>query len=397
MSKSFSLQVSRLTKERLVIAGIMLALIGAALWYLQTHPITFKMYDKSTISYAKGTVLEVEDQKLEPTPYDPKHLTGSQQLKVKIDQGSHKGEVVTFENVVGNTHALIAKPGDDIVVQVDAPQHTEPFFSAFSVYRGVSLPLFFLLFMALVLVVGGRKGVMAMIGLVATVVIFAFFLIPAIFNGGEPVLLTVGTVSVCAALSLALLNGLSAKTAIAVSASLLGVAITVAGYYLFAWLLNLNGYNLGEAEELLLVGFQTGLQVRNLLFCCIVTSALGAIMDMTMSIATALCEFREHDPSLSAAKLFNSGMNMGKDMVGTMTQTLLFALMGASFVTMLVLVAAGTQPVQLLNSDYLAIEVFQGLLGSMAVVLTVPITSGLSAIFLTRSGRQTKRKASKKA
>lgn len=378
---------AQLLKQQLFILLLMTFTVICAALYAQHHPITYTMLDKTTITYAKGEVLDVLDEELHPTDYDKDRLIGQQQLSVKLLEGKFAGKKIEFTNVVGNTHAVRVSPGDHIIVQVDAPPEAEPYFSLFTPFRATHIALFIAFFLLLVVVVSGTKGVTAMIGFFHTIALFALFLIPAVYEGADPVLVTVLTVSVSKVLSLALLNGFCKKTYIAVGGSLLGVGITVIGYYAFSKFLMLNGYNLTDAEELLLIGSNTGLEIKDLLFSSIIISALGAIMDMTMSIGTALCEIYEVDQTLTRKRLFTSGMNMGKDMVGTMTQTLLFALMGATFITMLVVVASGTQFNQFINSDYFSIEVLQGLVGSIAVVLCVPITSGLAALMLARHNK----------
>lgn len=107
-------------------------------------------------------------------------------------------------------------------------------------------------------------------------------------------------------------------------------------------------------------------------------------MDVGMSIASAIWEILEVNPALTAKQLFFSGLNVGKDMIGTMSNTLILAFTGSGLSTLLVLTAYGIRYHQFLSSDFLAIEVGQGLSGTMAVILTVPITSAVSAYVYKR-------------
>ena len=108
-------------------------------------------------------------------------------------------------------------------------------------------------------------------------------------------------------------------------------------------------------------------------------------MDVGMSIVSALYEIYMHNPALSAGELYHSGIEIGKDMIGTMTNTLILAFTGSAFVTLLVFFSYQMQFNQLINSNYLSIEIAQGICGTFGIVLTIPAASGIMALLLTRS------------
>ena len=116
----------------------------------------------------------------------------------------------------------------------------------------------------------------------------------------------------------------------------------------------------------------------------VVISALGAVMDVAMSISSALEEVHGANPALGFRALFRSGMNIGKDMVGTMTNTLILAFLGSSFTTILYLYALGLSPYQLLPSAYLSVEVVSGVSSSIGMILAIPLTAAVSALWLDR-------------
>ena len=116
-------------------------------------------------------------------------------------------------------------------------------------------------------------------------------------------------------------------------------------------------------------GMDIGL--RGLLAGGIAISALGAVMDVTMGISSAMCELSAADPKITAGKLFRSGMNIGRDMVGTMTNTLILAFLGSSFTLILYLYSIGLQPYQLWSSAFLSTEVISSVSSSVGVILSV--------------------------
>ena len=125
--------------------------------------------------------------------------------------------------------------------------------------------------------------------------------------------------------------------------------------------------------------------LRGLLVGGIVISTLGAVMDVGMSISSALTEVHTANPAYGRKELFRSGMNIGRDMVGTMTNTLILAFFGSSFVLILYLYSLGLSRHQLLSSAYLAWEVISGISSSIGVILSVPITALVSSVLLAKS------------
>ena len=181
-----------------------------------------------------------------------------------------------------------------------------------------------------------------------------------------------------------LLNGFSWKTLTAVVAIVIGVDLAALCFVLISALVHLVGYNITEAEDLIMVSQRTGLQLGQVLFAAVLISSLGAVMDITISIAAALFEMKDVQRELSPRKLFRSGIVIGRDMIGGMCQTLILAFVGSSLATLLVVISYGTRFDQFVSSDYLAVEVAQGIAGSMAVILAVPVTAALCALVAGR-------------
>ena len=151
-------------------------------------------------------------------------------------------------------------------------------------------------------------------------------------------------------------------------------------FFLFTKILHITGCCMDEAESLVLISQTTGLQMNQVLFAGIMITSLGAVMDIAVSIGAAMYEIAELNEQLSVKRLFQAGMNIGKDMIGTMTNTLILAFAGGSISTLIVFISYGVQYHQLLSSDYLTMEIAKGVAGSMGVVLTVPISALISAL-----------------
>ena len=128
----------------------------------------------------------------------------------------------------------------------------------------------------------------------------------------------------------------------------------------------------------------TDIKIGELLFAGILIASLGAVMDVGMSIASTLNELKEQNPQMMLKELFQSGMNVGRDMMGTMTNTLIFAYVGGAMSTLVINYAYDLSYRQLANSYVIGIEIMQGLSGSIGVVLTVPITAVIASFLVSR-------------
>ena len=221
---------------------------------------------------------------------------------------------------------------------------------------------------------------MSCIGLLFTLCMMVCFLIPLLYDGKNAVVASVATVFVSTAVTCFCISGISRKTVINIISTAVGCVSAGLVYLLFMALLNISGNTLGEIESLVLISRSPGMKITGLLFAGILVSSLGAVMDVAVSIGASLSEIKELNPDITATGLFRSGMNIGRDMIGTMTNTLILAFAGGALSTLLVLISYGVQANQLLSSDYIALEVAQGLAGSTSVVLTVPISAAVCAV-----------------
>lgn len=339
----------------------------------------YRLANTENLTYVKAKVLSIESENLAADSLEPDKLVGTQQITVEILSGELKGEEVSLTNYMTRSLNVYTSVGMTIMICVDAPDNADNYYTVYSYYRTPGLILILAFFAAIVIAVGRSKGVWSLLGLAYTVFVVLFFTVQAIFHGVSPMLAVIATVGAASLFSLWLLAGVTRKTAAALFGTLLGVALAGIIFQIFSMILHITGYNLDSAESLLLIGQTTGLQLKPLLMVAVLITALGAVMDVAMSISSSLDEIHRLDPTLSAGRLFRSGMNIGKDMVGTMTNTLIMAYTGGALTTMLLLIGYGYGASQLLNSDYLAMEVAQGIASTAGVVLTVPVTAFLSS------------------
>ena len=241
------------------------------------------------------------------------------------------------------------------------------------------------LFLLTTVAVGGKVGAKSLVALAVTLVCLFFILIPLLMKGA-PTLLTVFLI--CAyitVVTMVILGGVTRKTVCAALGTVAGTALALLFGLLAQSLLHIDGMRLTDVEALLQLR-QTGtpLGLKGLLVAGVVISALGAVMDVAMSISSALTEVHTVAPERTGKDLFRSGMNIGRDMVGTMTNTLILAFLGSGLTFIIYLISLGLDPRQLISSAYVATEVISGISSSIGVILAVPLTALITAFLLTK-------------
>lgn len=306
------------------------------------------------------------------------NFAGNQTVELKLLTGEHKGESVEAISSSGYLFGAHCEKGMTVVAIVNESAG-ELVASVYSVNREPMIWLMAGIFVAVVVLVGGKKGLASIAGLVFTLFCIIFLFLPLIYRGISPVLAAVLVVAVTTVVTMCLIDGLSVKSLSAMAGTIGGVVIAGLFAWMFGRITRISGYHVSDIENLIYVGEMTRIRIGELLFAGILIAALGAVMDVGMSIASTLSELKETDKTLSAEDLFRSGMNVGRDMMGTMSNTLILAFTGGSINTMVFIYAYNYQYRQIINMYSIGIEIMQGLSASMGVILTVPITSLIGA------------------
>ncbi len=384
-------QKQRFDKKRILISAAVLAVCAAAfavaVW-LANRPTDEEYNRNYRIDYELVRVTQVLFDDYTVDDSSEQIIRGSQTLNVVILTGPYKGDVVTVGNYMGPMHAKLAEAGTVMTATITTTMGEGYQLSLVNYDYTWLLVGILAVFVAAVAIVGRRKGVLSLVGLAVTIAAVVFVFIPLWLKGLPAIPLTLGICVFVTIACLTLLDGISRKSASAMLGTVLGVL--VAG--LFAWICTaisgISGLNMEEAEWLLdeARSNEMVLNVRGLFISGILIAALGAVMDVSMGIASAVTELAEVNPALTSRQLFRSGMNIGRDMIGTMTNTLILAFAGSSLNLMIVMFAAGMQPYQFINNDDVMMEIIRSVAGSLGLVLTVPLTALVSSVFV-KSGR----------
>ena len=369
-------------KENRVVIIIMLITIIAAGFFNQYLAKDYSRVNNDSTDFVSGKIVEITSSNLE-YDQDLKINLGKQVVVVEILEGKSAGKRVEIDNYLTAAHNVEVAIGSKVIISADEPDGIDSYYTVYNFDRGLGMIIFTCVLLLVIIAIGRGKGVKAILGLAYTLYLVIFLLLPTVFSGYSPVLMSIICVALSTIVTLMLLNGASKKTYSAIVATVLGVVLSAGGFYLMSLVLKVNGFSVDEAESLVLINQATGLSIKDILLAGILISSLGAIMDVGMSIVSALSELFHHQPNLTQKQIFDSGIEIGKDMIGTMTNTLILAFTGSAFVSLLVLFSYNVDIKQLLSSNYIAIEFAQGIAGTLGIVLTVPIASFISAWALT--------------
>lgn len=311
-----------------------------------------------------------------------------QNVKVKILTGDKKDE--KFDAIYTLTYDIDnkivgykLKEGNIVYVKI-SEQNGEVKVDVQDVVRQYYLLALVLFFFGSIILVGRKKGVKSIIGLIITVLAVFFVLLATIVKGYNAILVSIGTCFLIIALTFAILGGWNKKTISAALGTLGGVILagiiaTIVGYFA-----KLSGGGKEEAIMLSVASKDIVFNFRELLFAEIIVSALGACMDVGMSIASSLSELKTKKPDMTAKELFKSGMNIGGDMIGTMTNTLILSFIGSSLVLILLYMTSSISFLDVINIEAIATEAVCAIAGSIGIVYTVPITAAIFA-FVNRN------------
>ena len=334
-------------------------------------------------TFEKGVVTEILQDNLQPNGT----RVGEQVVRVHMTSGELEGQEIETTSSAGFLFGAPCTVGMRVVVMQSVAGDTVVS-SVYSQDREFQIICFVLLYLLALCLIGGWQGAKGALSLIFTFVCIIWVYLPMVYRGWSPFWSAVLVCAVTAVVSMWLLGGATRKTAVATGGTVAGVVMAGVFASFFSFSTGVTGWNVSDIESLMTLWSTSGIQVGGLLFSGLLISALGAMMDVGMSIASAMAEIQAQTPDITRRELFRAGMRVGRDMMGTDSNTLILAFAGGS-VSMLVLDYAYDLPwLQIINSNNIAISIMQGLSGSFGVILSVPATVLLAALLYTLPSRK---------
>lgn len=351
-------------------------------------------YDKETLflgGYDDGacsaTVTEIVSVDKEDVTFGEEHIGENVTVvfKCKVTDGELKGQTVTaYESIsVHDTVPLEqVQIGDKILItETDEGEYE---WLLFDYDRTLPLWIFGFIFIALVLLFGRKKGVNTIISLAFTCAAIFLVFVPSVLSGGNIYIWSILVCIYIIIMTLTVTEGYSKKTLAAVIGCTAGVVTAGLLTVIAAYFLNLTGVT---SEETVYIKMDFDIDLNALIFAGIILGAVGAVMDVSVSISSSLKELNDQVEKPTFAGLFKSGINIGRDIMGTMANTLVLAYIGCELSATLLQVVYSSSLTTLFSREKIVAELLQALVGSIGILLTIPLTALVSAALYTGMDR----------
>lgn len=299
-----------------------------------------------------------------------------QHLEIEILTGKHKGEKLTIRHTIERIMPghYIFKDGDKILLRITEDDDIIDTVKIQEKVRDTKIYFIVGLFVILLLVIGRMSGFKTLISLIFTIAIIIFGYIPLIINGFNPILASLIISIISISITLLIISGKNKKTYVAILGTSLGVIVSGILAYMFGKFACLTGLSSDNAISLAYIPQFRNLNYQGILFGTILIGAIGAIMDVSISIASALWELKEVNHNITKKEMMSSGMNIGRDIMGSMSNTLILAYVGTTLHLIILFIVYRIYFIEIINLDSIATEIIRAMAGSIGLIITIPLT-----------------------
>ncbi|MER6121148.1 YibE/F family protein [Streptomyces sp. NPDC001795] len=386
---------------RRVIAAILIpftvaVVVGlAVLWPggVPSHKRTGVGFDRQTQQATVTQVVEVDCKSVNASGETPtgdtstaegssaqQQSTGScKKATIRVDTGKDKGR--TFTEIVQPDQSRQLHQGEKVVAAYEPSAPKDLQYSVTDVNRKFPMALLAGIFAVAVVIVGRMRGVMALIALAVSFLVLSLFILPAILQGSNPLLVAVVGASAIMLIALYMCHGLSARTSVAVLGTLISLSlIGVLGSLFIGWAA-LTGNT--DDNTGLIHGLYPSIDMSGLLLAGVIIGSLGVLDDVTVTQTSAVWELHEANPSMGWRGLYRAGIRIGRDHIASVVNTLVLAYAGAALPLLLLFSIAQSSVVTVADSELVAEEIVRTLVGSIGLVASVPVTTLLAAVVVS--------------
>ncbi|MEU6016207.1 YibE/F family protein [Streptomyces sp. NPDC047515] len=298
---------------------------------------------------------------------------------VEVTTGHDRGR--TFVEIVQPDAPRQLRRGQGVVVAYapDAPHDLQ--YSVTDVNRKFPMTLLAGIFALVVVAVGRMRGVMALVALAVSFAVLTLFILPAILQGSNPLLVAVVGASAIMLIALYMCHGLTARTSVAVIGTLISLLlIGLLGSLFIGWA-SLTG-NTDDSTGLI-HGLYPHIDMSGLLLAGVIIGSLGVLDDVTVTQTSAVWELHQANPTMGARGLYRAGIRIGRDHIASVVNTLVLAYAGAALPLLLLFSIARSSVGTVANSELVAEEIVRTLVGSIGLVASVPVTTVLAALVVS--------------
>ncbi len=300
----------------------------------------------------------------------------TQEIRVKVLSGPEQGKEVTFKN-----DFIQLRAGDSFFLSSFTDISGKVLYNVFDYDRSTSMYILLGLFAFIVLLFGRMQGLRSLIALIISLVAIVFVLIPLLLAGYSPILTSTLVASGILCVAIFATYGIHRSSIVAFSGTSIAVVFTGVLSYIFAYATHLSGLASEEAAYLNLGSFGQ-LDMFGLLLAGFIIGALGVLDDIAATQVAVVEELYSTDPSLSMKSVYSKALKVGHAHVAALVNTLVLAYTGASLPLLLLFFQGGSADLGIINIEIFATEIVRSVVGSLGLILAVPVTTALAAYFL---------------
>ncbi len=341
------------------------------------------MQQRTTSEEIKGTVISIDDEEILSSGVS---YIGHQILKVKVLEGPFKDDVINVNNLLmgQSDYDEIYKAGDNILMALSVESNQVKDARAISMNRSPWLMLLVGIMAFMLLAYGRWVGFKALVSFLLSIWIIWFVLIKGLVSGLSPILLTTLTVILLSAIIIFLVSGFNRRGLAAFIATISGLLIALIITHIFGSKMGLYGMTEPYVQTLVISGY-FNLNLLEIFYAAIILGASGAAMDIAVDVSASMYEIMINNPLISRKKLIQSGLNVGRQVIGTMTTTLLLAYSGSYLTLLMLFMVKETTFIRMMNMKIVVSEVLRTIMGSIGLIMVAPLTALIAGTLFTRN------------
>lgn len=370
-------------KERIV---FIVALVVSILYIFIGNRIVMKnnsfLANITKSDYPRAKITRILERKETPVQIDGMENQYNTDItfEAQITSGERKNQlVIATQNIstyiTGTVKEVAA--GDKVLLYNDTTYEGQSKWYFVEYSRTSALVILTIIFLGLIVLFGKQKGAKTLVSLIFTILSIFIVYIPAILGGHNIYLWTIVTCVFITISTVMIVYGYSKKTITTALGCIGGVLVAGLLTLIMNGVLRLTGFT--DENSIYLQQLNSNIDLKAIIFGGILIGAVGAIMDVSIDIASSLYEVASKLENPDFKTIIKSGFNIGKDIMGTMTNTLILAYIGSSLSTVLLLTASNHSLVYLFNLEMITVEVLQAIVGSIGILTSIPLTSFVAA------------------
>ena len=323
----------------------------------------------------QAKVIEVVSEK-ETVLSGTNNNTLNQTLRIEILSGAKQGEFITLEN-----DYIKLKPGDKFFLYYLKTINGDEIYTVGDYDRRLSLLFIVGLFIVVVIFFGGWQGARSLVSLLGSFLVILYILIPGLLGGLNPILLSALVAGIILFSAIFFTHGFNKESIVAFSGTMIAVGLTITLAMISVAIANLTGFS---SEDSVYLNIKTGgtLDFTGLLLGAIIIGVLGVLDDIAVTQAAVVTELYHSNKELRAAEIYKKALRIGREHVGALVNTLVLAYTGAALPLLLLFSGASENFSMLINREIFATEIVRTVIGSIGLILTVPIVTALAVYFL---------------